>query len=434
MPSTPPTPSSTAERIWSELGLVTQTSVSAYETFLAERLLLQQRTEILKGWIAWRLKDCQAAIRAFRAAVDLETLDDPLGQWLVGHLVEQQADYLEPPTNGAWPARSLCPDESRHSSIVERLLPERRENALYGESTLAALELLHRLLLTQPSLMPRAASLYHAYHAVVEPVTGMVLAPIVAGDFLMGSPESEPERASWEGPRHRVTLTSNFWIGIYPVTQQQYLTVTDKNPSEFPGDNRPVEQVDWEMAGAYCAHLTERAKSYGILPPGYEFRLPTEAEWEYCCRAGTTTATAFGDGLSSQQANFDGTHPYGKARKGKYLTRTSDVGSYQPNAWGLYDMHGNVWEWCLDAAKWDSAVKTDTYVDGIADPLCRVGRDRVVRGGSWFSDGRNCRSACRRAYEPGHRNDNLGFRVCLARSPAGPEANRQQAGGAASDG
>ena len=106
---------------------------------------------------------------------------------------------------------------------------------------------------------------------------------------------------------------------------------------------------------------------------------------------------------------------------GPYLERTSDVGSYAPNAWGLYDMHGNVWEWCLDAAEFDGNVKTDTYVEGVVDPLCKVGRCRVNRGGGWIHDGRICRSAHRDANEPGVRRDGLGFRVCLARSPAGGE-------------
>ena len=159
-----------------------------------------------------------------------------------------------------------------------------------------------------------------------------------------------------------MTLSHDFWMGIYPVTQEQYAAVTGDNPSEFKGQNRPVEKVSWEDAVAFCEKLTEQAAARAVCPTGCVFRLPTEAEWEYCCRAGTETATAFGDGLSSEQANFNGNYPYGDAKKGPYLEQTSDVGSYQPNAWGLYDMHGNVWEWCLDAADLDNVtVKTDTY-------------------------------------------------------------------------
>ncbi|MCO6456697.1 MAG: formylglycine-generating enzyme family protein, partial [Pirellulaceae bacterium] len=260
----------------------------------------------------------------------------------------------------------------------------------------------------------------------VESTTGMILAPISAGSFLMGSPEDEPGRNADESPRHRVTLSHDFWIGIHPVTQRQYQLVMGDNPSRFQGPERPVENVTWQQATEFCELLTKHAASAGQLPEGYTFRLPTEAEWEYCCRAGTETATAFGDSLSSEQANFDGNHPYGDAAKGPYLQRTSDVGSYPPNPWGLYDMHGNVWEWCLDQADWgESGIKTDTYVENITDPLCRRGRRRVVRGGGWIIVGWDCRSAYRYAHEPGNRSGHLGFRVCLARSPAGPEANQE---------
>jgi eukaryotic-like serine/threonine-protein kinase len=280
--------------------------------------------------------------------------------------------------------------------------------------------------LLEPGELRRAAPIYFAYHPWIEPVSQMALAPIVKGTFLMGSPDTEPQRGADEGPRHRVTLSHDFWMGIHPVTQGQYEAVMGKNPSDFRGENRPVENVSWEEAAAFCERLTEQAAATELLPEGYVFRLPTEAEWEYCCRAGTDSATAFGDRLSSDQANFDGNFPYGGAEKGPYLEQTSDVGSYPPNPWGLSDMHGNVWEWCLDAAEWEAnfGVRTDTYVDGVEDPLCQVGRIRVNRGGSWDVGGRICRSAYRLARVPGDRYDALGFRVCLARSPAGSSPGR----------
>ena len=193
------------------------------------------------------------------------------------------------------------------------------------------------------------------------------------------------------------------------------------NPSRFKGEDRPVEQVSWEDATAFCAALTESARQEGSIPKGYEYRLPTEAQWEYCCRAGTGSATAFGDSLDSTQANFNGNYPFGTARKGKYLEQTSDVGQYAPNAWGLYDMHGNVWEWCLDHAEWKDGVTTDTYVDDVTDPVCTEGSQRVFRGGSWLSRGRRCRSAYRYASPPDYRDSDLGFRACLAPSPTGQE-------------
>jgi formylglycine-generating enzyme required for sulfatase activity len=141
------------------------------------------------------------------------------------------------------------------------------------------------------------------------------------------------------------------------------------------------------------------------------FRLPTEAEWEYCCRAGTETATAFGDRLSSDQANFNGNFPYGGAEKGPYLEQTSDVGSYPPNPWGLYDMHGNVWEWCLDAAEWEElvGVRTDTYVDGVVDPLCQVGPLPRLPRWQLVRRRRDCRSAYRAASVPGLRSATWAF-------------------------
>jgi formylglycine-generating enzyme required for sulfatase activity len=249
-----------------------------------------------------------------------------------------------------------------------------------------------------------------------EPTTGMVLAPIPAGTFLMGSPESEKGRYEDEGPQHRVTLSNDFWIGIHPVTQQQYEAVMGDNPSKFKGPDRPVEQVSWEDAVAFCERLNKQTSD---LPEGNEFRLPTEAEWEYCCRAGLTTRFCFGDdeellgeyawyGTNSEQE----THPVGKKRA---------------NEWGLHDMHGNVWEWCLDAVERLKAART--YVDGVVDPASIKGGRRVLRGGSWFVGGRGCRSAFRFADEPGFRIVNLGFRVCLAPSPgagtSGSEATRE---------
>jgi formylglycine-generating enzyme required for sulfatase activity len=304
-----------------------------------------------------------------------------------------------------------------------RVIDEAREAAA-GENWRDARALLdetlrfYRGLLQVPELVRSAQA---GRQPFVEPTTRMVLTPIAAGAFLMGSPDTEPERFPDEGPRHRVTLSHDFWMGIHPVTQEQYRAIMGTNPSQSKGKKRPVENVSWHDAVAFCDKLTEAARAAGVVPEGYVFRLPTEAEWEYCCRAGTETSTAFGDSLSSKQANFDGNVPYGNAEQGPYLQRTTDVGSYPPNAWGLFDMHGNVWEWCLDAAE-GALVKTDTYVDGVVDPLCRVGRFRVYRGGSWIDVGRDCRSAFRIAVVPGGRYVRLGFRVCLARSPGGKRA------------
>ena len=233
---------------------------------------------------------------------------------------------------------------------------------------------------------------------------------IEPGTFLMGSPGSESPRDGDEGPQTRVTLSQGFWISKHETTQEEYLAVMGNNPSSFTGDlKRPVEQVSWFDATNYCGKLTARERAAGRLPVGYVYRLPTEAEWEYCCRAGTTTATAFGNSLSSSQANFDGREPYGGAAKGPSLQKTSKVGSYAPNAWGLWDMHGNVWEWCL-------AWKSESLPGGsVTDPKgSTTGSDRVLRGGSWFNYGRDCRSADRYYASPDYRLNNMGFRPVLA--------------------
>ena len=167
----------------------------------------------------------------------------------------------------------------------------------------------------------------------------------------MGSPRDEPERRPDEG-QVEVTLTKGFWMGKYEVTQGQWKRVIGKLPGELTaaggeGDEFPVYNVNYAEAEAFCHQLTERGRRSDDMPTGWEFRLPTEAQWEYACRAGTTTATSFGDKLSSKQANFQG-KPYNSAQEGPSLKRAAKVGSYPANALGLHDMHGNVVEWCRD--------------------------------------------------------------------------------------
>jgi sulfatase modifying factor 1 len=229
-----------------------------------------------------------------------------------------------------------------------------------------------------------------------------------AGSFTMGSPASEPHRFEDEN-QVRVTLTKGFWLGETEVTQEFYESVIGTNPAYFKGARLPVERVSWEDAVAFCVKLTERERAAGRLSGTAEYRLPTEAEWEYACRAGTTTATAFGEALSSEQANFDGEYPYNGASKGPDLRSTREVGKYAANEWGLKDMHGNVSEWCGD---W--------YADklkGGTNPFVDTGtgnEKRTYRGGNWSAGGYWCRSSIRFRESPGFRDSYgyIGFR-CL---------------------
>lgn len=224
---------------------------------------------------------------------------------------------------------------------------------------------------------------------------GMKMVIIPAGKFLMGVPEEEPYRDE-DKPQHEVTITKDFHVGVHQVTHAQYENVMGTNPSHFIGVDLPVEKVSWYDAVEFCNHLSEK--------DGNEYRLPTDAEWEYACRAGTTTITAFGDLLSADQANFGGGFSINTPGK-KCLWKTTPVGSYSPNAWGLYDMHGNVMEWCLD---YHSGYKNEFAVDPRGP---EHGTHRVVRGGSWAHFRRDCSSGYRFGKTPDFRNPTVGFRV-----------------------
>ena len=230
------------------------------------------------------------------------------------------------------------------------------------------------------------------------------LVKIPAGTFKMGSPEDELGRYDDE-KQHRVTLTKVFLLGKYQVTQAQWKAVMGSNPSRSKGDNRPVENVSWDDTKSFCEKLNERYA--GKLPRGYKFDLPTEAQWEYACRAGTKTALNNGKNLAGEGWFCDNLAVvawYNYRGDGR---ETHPVGQKRPNAWGLYDMHGNVWEWCRD---W-----YDNYSNGaVTDPAGpQSGSYRVIRGGSWFIFARRCRSAIRGSSSPGDRDYDLGFRLAL---------------------
>jgi formylglycine-generating enzyme required for sulfatase activity len=237
---------------------------------------------------------------------------------------------------------------------------------------------------------------------------------IPEGRFVMGSVPQEVGRAADEGPAHAVRITQSFYLGVFPVTQEQYQAVMDVNPACFGGTDRgnhPVESVSWDDAREFCQRLSARDAEKARR---HTYRLPTEAEWEYACRAGTQTPFHGGAALSAAQANCDGEQPYGGAEPGPNLHRTTPVGSYPANAWGLADMHGNVWEWCQDA--YDEHYYRASPP---ADPRGPArGSQRVVRGGAWMLAARYCRSARREKFPPAVRSSLIGFRVVLQVGPA----------------
>ena len=229
------------------------------------------------------------------------------------------------------------------------------------------------------------------------------------GEFWMGSPDDEAERSNNEGPRHRVRLVG-FWLADSACTQALWQAVLGHNPSHFTSDAAlPVEQVSWDDVQGFLQRLQAG------LPDGSEPELPTEAQWEYACRAGTETAFSFGATLTTAQANYDGNFPYGDAPKGPCRERTVPVKSLPANAWGLYEMHGNVWEWCADDLR-DYA--GTALADGaLEDPWRPVSPEqeahRAVRGGAWLDRARYLRSARRERGPRGDRYLALGFRVAL---------------------
>jgi len=244
---------------------------------------------------------------------------------------------------------------------------------------------------------------------------------IPAGTFTMGSPTNELVRNLNE-TQHVVTLTKGFYLSKFPVTQGNYWSLMGTNPGWFtPGNNfsldltRPVEQVSWSDATNYCARLTQQVSAAGRIFTNWVYRLPTEAEWEYSCRAGTPPPFYHGASLFAGMANFNGQYEYvggagttNASGVSTFLGRTTSVGSYQPNAPGLYDMAGNVWEWCAD---WFGSYSTN----GITNPQGPgTGSARVFRGGTFNSIGADCRSAKRNSADPSTVDNNIGFRVVLS--------------------
>ena len=223
---------------------------------------------------------------------------------------------------------------------------------------------------------------------------------IPAGSFMMGSPPDEYERDYREEKPHKVMISKPFYLQTTEVTQGQWRRVMQYNPSAFKdcGENCPVQRVTWHDAQEFIGRLN-------MLEGTDKYRLPTEAEWEFACRAGTTTPFFTGLCISTDQANYNGNDPFRGCPKGKNRKSTVRVAKFPPNGWGLYDMHGNVWEWCQDWYGEYSAYN-------VTDPKGpSSGTYRVLRGGSWLSRAGYSRSACRMGHYPSTREDHIGFRV-----------------------
>ncbi len=228
---------------------------------------------------------------------------------------------------------------------------------------------------------------------------------IQPGTFLMGSPKDEPQRNAERETQHEVTLTRGYWLADTACTQALWQSVMGDNPSRFTDDPaNPVEQVSWNDVQIFLDRLNE-------LVPGLAAGLPSEAQWENACRAGTTTPFSFGKNIAPEKVNYDGNFPYADGKKGLYREHTVPVKSLPPNPWGLYEMHGNVWEWCAD---WYGDNPQGPQTDPSGPP---EGVYRVLRGGSWSSYCRYCRAAIRDGYVPGDRNGGLGFRLAPGQRP-----------------
>jgi formylglycine-generating enzyme required for sulfatase activity len=255
----------------------------------------------------------------------------------------------------------------------------------------------------------------HRAEYYVEEIGGLEMIAIPSGTFLMGSPEGEKSDYTGSDRPQRLVTVSSFYLSKYPITQRQWKVVANlprvnlalnPDPSHFKGEDLPVESVSWHEAIEFCDRLSKAT--------GRAYQLPSEARWEYACRAGTTSPFYFGVTLTSQFANYYALKdPYAVERESEYRAKTVPVGSFPPNAFGLFDLHGSLYEWCADP--WHRNYK-NAPTDGsiwLADPNSTGNRYRVLRGGGWGSTVRECRSASRGQFGPNNRYSVIGFRVAM---------------------
>jgi formylglycine-generating enzyme required for sulfatase activity len=339
---------------------------------------------------------------------DLYSLAVTCVRLLTGHFQEADgADKLFDTRKMQWQWQKYVSLSQELTTVLETMLqdiPTRRYDS--AAEVLAALANQKTIVIPTPTNPPKPPANINVninpQSSFTEDLGNGVKLEMIAipgGTFWMGSPANEAERDSDEGPQHQVTVP-NFFMGKYPLTQAQYQAIMGHNPYYFKGNNRPVENVSWDDAVLFCQKLSQRT--------GKNYRLPSEAEWEYACRAGTKTPFSFGDNITTDLVNYNGTYPYKSAPKGKYREQTTDVGTFPPNPFGLYDMHGNVWEWCED--DWhENYIDAPTY--GSAWNSRSGSNNKLLRGGSWGGNARICRSANRHRNSRVNRSTYYCFRV-----------------------
>ncbi len=329
-------------------------------------------------------------------------------------LTDEEMDTIETPILAAaeedYQARLVQEQRQRVLEQQQRVLEQRKREEARWRSLLKSFEFqvaTVNIIENSCNIIYQQGKAEYFAEDLGEGVT-LEMVAIAGGTFMMGSPNNELSRLDDEISQHKVTIQP-FFMGKFSVTRVQWRSVAalsklkidlKPNPSHFEA-NLPVEQVSWDDAVEFCDRLSRKT--------GKKYRLPSEAEWEYACRAGTNTPFHFGETITTEIANYNGNSSYGSGSKGLYRERTTEVGSFPANAFGLYDMHGNVWEWCED--DWHS-----TYEGAPCDGNAWVGSNRdgakLLRGGCWGSIPWYCRSACRYNYTRDHRSNSVGFRVC----------------------
>jgi eukaryotic-like serine/threonine-protein kinase len=275
---------------------------------------------------------------------------------------------------------------------------------MYSQKTLAEITLEYINLTTveldnRGNIIAKPTVTAQVYKENLNNTVNLTMVKIPAGSFIMGSPQSEGESEENERPQHRVKI-KEFYMGETEITQAQYHAIMGENPASFKGKNRPVENVSWQQAKAFCRKLS--------LKTGKTYTLPSESQWEYACRAGTTTPFSFGATITTEVANYESEYAYANAPKGTYRRETTEVDKFPPNAFGLYDLHGNVSEWCEDT--WSKNYQ-NAPIDGKARTKGNYPDKRVFRGGSWYDNPGSCRSAFRYAWVTDDVSSTIGFRI-----------------------